>query len=115
MSGSPVTVTDRLRAELAAAVAAVQDLAADHRRIVEAAQGSNGDDEHDVEGTSIAFERSFADAALQRGRVREQAVRDALGRLADGSHGRCARCGRPISAERLAALPLAETCIGCAR
>jgi len=108
-------VTERLRAELVEAIAVVRDLASDHRRIMAAAQGSNGDDEHDVEGTSIAFERSFADAALQRGQAREQAAREALGRVEDGSYGRCVRCGRPIAAERLAALPLTVTCIGCAR
>lgn len=108
-------LTERLRGELVEAVAVVQDLASDHQRIMAAAQGSNGDDEHDVEGASIAFERSFAEAALQRAGARAQAAREALDRVEDGSYGRCVRCGRPIAAERLAALPLAVTCIDCAR
>jgi len=37
----------------------------------------------------------------------------ALGRLGDGSFGRCTRCGREIAAERLEALPWAAHCIDC--
>jgi len=41
-------------------------------------------------------------------------LRAALARLDAGSYGRCARCGRPIAPERLAAIPGATTCVGCA-
>jgi RNA polymerase-binding protein DksA len=40
-------------------------------------------------------------------------VRAALGRLDDGSFGRCGRCGREIASERLEALPWAAHCIEC--
>ena len=39
----------------------------------------------------------------------------ALGRIADGSYGTCASCGRPMEAGRLAAVPTALTCMRCAR
>ena len=39
----------------------------------------------------------------------------ALARLADGSYGICQVCGARISAERLAARPMARTCVGCVR
>lgn len=39
----------------------------------------------------------------------------ALGRLDDGSYGTCERCGQPIGAERLEALPYTTLCINCAR
>jgi RNA polymerase-binding transcription factor DksA len=42
-------------------------------------------------------------------------TRAALGRIADGSYGTCAACGRPIDAGRLAAIPTAMTCVRCAR
>jgi DnaK suppressor protein len=37
----------------------------------------------------------------------------ALGRLDDGTFGRCSRCGRDIAPERLEALPWAAHCIAC--
>src|SRR4051794_40050180 len=40
-------------------------------------------------------------------------VESALGRLDAGTFGRCLRCGNPIAAERLGALPWAEHCIDC--
>ena len=42
-------------------------------------------------------------------------VEDALARLDDGSFGACVRCGKPIAAARLEALPWAATCIDCQR
>jgi RNA polymerase-binding transcription factor DksA len=41
-------------------------------------------------------------------------IRAALRRIEGGQYGFCAACGRPIAAERLAALPTASTCIWCA-
>jgi DnaK suppressor protein len=35
-------------------------------------------------------------------------------RLAEGTYGRCERCGRPIAPERLSARPEARFCIACA-
>ena len=40
-------------------------------------------------------------------------VEAALARLDAGTYGVCQRCGRPIAAERLAALPWAAHCIEC--
>lgn len=37
----------------------------------------------------------------------------ALKRIEDGSYGTCQRCGQPIAAERLEALPYAAYCITC--
>jgi DnaK suppressor protein len=42
-------------------------------------------------------------------------VDEALGRLDDGSYGRCIRCGEPIAPDRLQALPWAARCIDCQR
>lgn len=41
-------------------------------------------------------------------------VEQALERLARDEYDVCSRCGRPIGAARLAALPYADTCIDCA-
>jgi RNA polymerase-binding transcription factor DksA len=39
----------------------------------------------------------------------------ALERLADGTFGACAECGRPIARARLTTVPYARSCIRCAR
>jgi DnaK suppressor protein len=82
--------------------------------IIEAAQAANADDEHDPEGATIAFEREHAAALARQARTHLAAVDAALGRLAAGTYGTCARCGDAIAAGRLAARPAAETCIRCA-
>lgn len=41
------------------------------------------------------------------------AVDAALARLDAGTYGRCAKCGEPISAGRLAARPASALCMGC--
>jgi len=41
-------------------------------------------------------------------------IERALAGMADGTYGLCESCGRPISAERLAALPYAVRCADCA-
>lgn len=41
-------------------------------------------------------------------------VNAALGRLRDGTFGRCLRCGEPIAAGRLDALPYTRYCVECA-
>ncbi|MBN9107153.1 MAG: TraR/DksA C4-type zinc finger protein [Pseudonocardia sp.] len=72
------------------------------------------DDEHDPEGVTIGFERAQVQGLLAGARRDLEAVERAERRLAEGTYGRCVRCGRPIPAERLDALPAAETCVACA-
>ena len=82
--------------------------------VVDASRDSNADDEHDPEGATIAFERSQVDALVRQAEAHLEEVAAALGRVADGSYGICARCGRPIDPARLEARPVARTCVGCA-
>ena len=42
-------------------------------------------------------------------------IDDALARIDLGTYGTCVNCGKPISEERLAAIPWATTCIDCKR
>jgi DnaK suppressor protein len=76
--------------------------------------GPGTDDEHDPEGATIAFERQHVAALAGRAREQLSEIEMAMRRLADGSYGRCRRCGQPIGAARLAARPAAASCIGCA-
>ena len=82
--------------------------------IVEAAELTSTDDEHDPEGATIAYERAQVWALLCQARIDLAALDEAASRNADGSIERCAACGGPIAVERLLALPQTRTCIACA-
>lgn len=49
----------------------------------------------------------------QMGLEEVRQIREALSRIERGLYGICSICRRPISAERLAALPTAVTCLRC--
>lgn len=90
------------------------NLTNDFDKLVAAARDSNADDEHDPEGSTIAFERSQLGALAEQARRHLTEIDAAAARLAAGTYQTCERCGRPISDERLRARPVARTCIGCA-
>ncbi|MBV9919670.1 MAG: TraR/DksA C4-type zinc finger protein [Pseudonocardia sp.] len=71
------------------------------------------DDEHDPEGVTIGFQRALLQGLLAGARRDLDAVDRATQRLGDGTYGGCVRCGKPIPAERLDALPATETCLAC--
>jgi RNA polymerase-binding protein DksA len=104
----------RLVAERVAAAGRAESLRRDVEAIVESAKGGATDDEHDVEGATVAFERAQAMALLDETRAQIETLDLALARVAAGTYGRCESCGEPIAPERLAARPAATTCIRCA-
>ncbi len=104
---SLLRLRDQARAEAAT-------LDADLRSLFEASRSSNADDEHDPEGTTIAYERAQLTAVLEATRRRIGELDVALQRLATGGYGVCEVCGKPIPAARLDARPTARTCVGCA-
>lgn len=105
---------EQLLTERASTVQLMADLGEDIRRIVDARQDSNVDDEHDPEGSTIAFERSQSDALLRQSRVRLAENTAALERLDAGTFGVCESCGRDIPEARLEARPSARLCVECA-
>ena len=72
------------------------------------------DDEHDIEGSSVGFERAQVTAWLGRAEVRLADLDAALARVDGDSYGVCETCGAQIGADRLEALPETRTCITCA-
>ena len=82
--------------------------------IVEAVEVTNNDDEHDPEGTTIAFERAQIIALLNQAKADLEALDEAMGRLSDGRYGVCEVCDGPIGIERLRAIPSTTRCIACA-
>ena len=83
--------------------------------IVEAAELSNADDEHDPEGTTIAFERSQVSALLNQSMRDLEALQLTLAGMDDENFGVCEQCARPIGFERLVAVPATHRCVECAR
>lgn len=70
------------------------------------------DSAHDVGDASVADERAsekFSEAEHNADVL--QQVRDALGRLADGTFGRCIVDGGPIEEPRLEAVPWTPYCL----
>jgi RNA polymerase-binding transcription factor DksA len=89
-------------------------LARELDEIIESAQLANVDDEHDPDGSTIAYERAKVLALLAAARRELDAIDLALQRADASTYGVCASCGRPIGSERLEALPATTTCVACA-
>jgi DnaK suppressor protein len=104
---------DRLEAERRETLARLAALRADFGGMVEASRDSNADDEHDPEGSTIAFERSQVGALAAQAERHLSEVEATLDRLDSGGYGVCERCGRPIAEERLEVRPVARTCVSC--
>jgi RNA polymerase-binding transcription factor DksA len=81
--------------------------------IVDSTELAN-DDEHDPDGATIAFERAKVIALLGGARSQLAALDAAAARVAAGIDDVCERCGGPIGAERLHALPTTTHCVRCA-
>lgn len=90
------------------------DLTGDFDGMVAASADSNGDDEHDPEGATIAFERSQVGALIEQARQHLREIAAAEDRIDAGTYGTCETCGGPIAEGRLEARPVARTCISCA-
>ncbi len=75
---------------------------------------ANGDDEHDPEGSTLAYERARVGALLAESESHLRDVDRALAKVATGSYSACERCGVTISADRLEAVPATRTCFTCA-
>jgi DnaK suppressor protein len=103
-----------LESERQATATRLATLRADFAGMVAASADSNADDEHDPEGSTIAFERSQLDALIRQAERRLEDIDAARARAAAGTYGTCERCGDPIGGPRLAARPVARLCIRCA-
>lgn len=105
---------NRLATEREQTLERLASLTGDFDSVVAASLDTNADDEHDPEGTTIAFERSQIGSLIGQVRHHLAEIDAAVDRLDTGTYGVCERCGRPVGAARLEALPAARTCIGCA-
>lgn len=79
--------------------------------VVDATEMTNGDDEHDPEGSTIAYERAQIASFITQAEQHLAEIEAAQQRIVDGTYGLCAVCGGPIPAARLEARPTATTCV----
>lgn len=113
-SGDPGWVRRTLLTDREETIRRQEALARDLQAVVAAASDVATDDEHDPEGATIAYERARTAALVDQAAGHLADIEVALARLDDGSYRTCERCGSPIADERLAARPVARTCIDCA-
>ncbi len=94
--------------------ARIDALERDFGTIVEATRETVTDDEHDPEGSTIAYERAQVTTLTAEAREQMREIAAAERRWADDDFGRCETCGEAIALVRLRARPMARTCIRCA-
>lgn len=104
----------RLAEERAQTEGLLRSLNRDLAAVFAATEGANTDDEHDPEGSTIAFERSQLRLVIDDASGRLDEIDAALARLTAGSYGICAGCGALISPHRLEARPTSVHCLACA-
>ncbi|HXT89495.1 MAG TPA: TraR/DksA C4-type zinc finger protein [Trebonia sp.] len=115
-TGGPDPVRSRLNTDRERALQRIADLDREFAAIVaSASEGSaGGDDEHDPEGATVAYERQHIAALRAQAREQLDMIDAALRKVASGIYEICDICGEPIGAERLAARPASLICIRCA-
>jgi RNA polymerase-binding transcription factor DksA len=114
-NGDPPNPLDNaLAGARARAEVRVRELTDSLAAIIEAAEASNLDDEHDPEGSTVGFERAQVAALLDQAQVRVAALAEAGDRLLRGTYGICDECGNSIPSARLEAQPATRFCVTCA-
>ena len=113
----PSDAKRRLNADRDETLGYLAELERDFAAIVTStSEGSaGGDDEHDPEGATVAFERQHLAALISQAREHLAAIDAAVRKIDSGKYEICDKCGGPIGAERLAARPAAVTCVNCAQ
>jgi DnaK suppressor protein len=106
---------ERLLEERARAATALEHLHASNAGSLEDETDEMPSANHLAEMASVTVEREI-DYGLEESFEHELAAIDAaLARIEAGTFGACLRCGQPIGAERLEALPYVTLCIDCKR
>jgi RNA polymerase-binding transcription factor DksA len=108
------SVLTTVRAEQERTARQVESLEHVVASIVEASELTSTDDEHDPEGTTIAYERAQAIALLRQAREDLDALAVTRVQLESAQVVVCSVCGRTIDLERVATLPTTSRCIRCA-
>ncbi len=108
------TARTRLSEQRAETGARIDGLQRNVTSIIETSEWSTPDDEHDPEGSTLAFERAQLQGLLDDARRELSELDEAERRLQAGTYGTCERCSGAIGPQRLEALPAARKCVSCA-
>jgi RNA polymerase-binding transcription factor DksA len=116
-------LVSRLAGEGERTSALIDDLRSELAGIAEST-AAGPDDEHDVEGSTVAYERARVQALLAGAERTLAGIEAALSRTRGAGSGsgtgsgsllmRCELCDSPIPFERLLALPGTDVCVNCA-
>ena len=105
----------RLLAERERVLAEVAVLQDDLSHSIEESFDEDGNDSHLADSATETVDREIEQTLEDNAEHLLASIDAALGRIEDGSYGRCDRCGEAIADERLEALPYATKCIECKR
>ena len=111
------TFRSRLLEERERTVKAISYLHEENRATTEDEQHelSGGSDNHLADIATYTYDREL-DSTLEGAEGEHLShIEAALKRIEDGTYGICENCGKPISPERLEAMPWATLCIDCKR
>jgi DnaK suppressor protein len=106
---------ERLLAERDRVTAELDELRDDLGTSLEEATDEDGIDSHPADSATETLDREVEQGLEDNAERLLAAIDAALKRVEDGTYGICERCGRPIDAARLEALPHATKCIECKR
>ena len=111
MSTKTAAHAAELASDRANEVERIAGLRKEFAEVIEASAANIADDEHDPEGSTIAYERTQIGALIEQAERHLDEIDAAIRRISDGVYGRCEVCGESISEARLLARPTARTCI----
>jgi RNA polymerase-binding protein DksA len=101
----------RLEDERSRVTAALENLRSENAGSMEDEVDESHQDNHLAETASVTHDREV-DYSLEENEVRLLAAIDAaIGRIEDGTYGRCEQCGSEIEPDRLEAIPWTTLCI----
>ena len=106
---------DRLMAERLRVTSEMQALQDDLSHSLEDQTDEDGIDSHLADSASETVDREIEQSLEDNAEHLLGRIDAALGRIDEGTYGRCERCGEAIGEERLEALPYATRCIECKR
>jgi RNA polymerase-binding protein DksA len=104
-----------LLAERQRVTAALDNLRNENPGTVEDETGDETQDQHIADAATAMHDRELDYGLADNERDLLAAIDAALARIEQGAYGTCTNCGRPISTDRLEALPWASLCIDDAR
>lgn len=96
-------------------VDALEYLQKENPGTIEDETGDETTDNHIAETATVTVDREIDYTLEENSENVLSSIDGALERIGAGTYGTCLNCGKPISEDRLAAIPWATHCIDCKR